>query len=166
VYLEGEVPRRQLKEVSQETSGGNSLGASLFGTTDSTKVLRPTSVCQEALVPDVGDQIQVMGTKVDQPTRSGVVTDVRGRMVTVQWTTGDQSVFVPAPGAVTVLGRASAKRAPVRKTPRKSVAKATTRQPAKKVVTKATGRNGPAPKASKRASAQGRTTVTKGADRR
>ena len=113
-------------------------------------------------MPDVGDQIQVMGTKVDQPTRSGVVTDVRGRMVTVQWTTGDQSVFVPAPGTVTVLGRASAKRAPVRKkTPRKSVAKATTRQPAKKVVTKATGRNAPVPKASKRTSAQRRTTVTK-----
>ena len=117
-------------------------------------------------MPDVGDQIQVMGTKVDQPTRSGVVTDVRGRMVTVQWTTGDRSVFVPGPGTVTVLGHTSAKRTPVRKTARKSVAMATTRQPAKKVVTKATGRNAPVPKASKRAGAQQRTTVTKGADRR
>jgi hypothetical protein len=66
--------------------------------------------CQEALVPEVGDQIQVVGTKVDQATRSGVVTDVRGRMVTVQWETGDQSVFVPAPGTLTVLGRADARR--------------------------------------------------------
>jgi hypothetical protein len=117
-------------------------------------------------VPEVGDQIQVMGTKVDQPTRSGVVTDVRGRMVTVQWTTGDQSVFVPAPGTVTVLSRASAKRAPVRKTARKSVAKATARQPAKKVVAKVTGRNAPAPKAAKKATVQRRTTVTKDAARR
>jgi hypothetical protein len=27
--------------------------------------------CQEALVPEVGDQIQVMGIKVDRATRSG-----------------------------------------------------------------------------------------------
>ena len=57
-------------------------------------------------MPEVGDQIQVAGTKVDQVTRSGVVTDVLGRMITVQWATGDQSVFVPAPGTLTVLGRA------------------------------------------------------------
>ncbi len=61
-------------------------------------------------MPEVGDQIQVVGTKVDQATRSGVVTDVRGRMVTVQWATGDQSVLVPAPGTVTVVGRADARR--------------------------------------------------------
>ncbi len=61
-------------------------------------------------MPEVGDQIQVVGTKVDQATRSGVVTDVRGRMVTVQWATGDQSVFVPAPGTLTVLGREDARR--------------------------------------------------------
>jgi hypothetical protein len=61
-------------------------------------------------VPEVGDQIQVMGTKVEQPTRNGVVTDVRGRMITVQWATGGQAVFVPAPGTLTVLGRADTRR--------------------------------------------------------
>jgi hypothetical protein len=61
-------------------------------------------------VPEVGDQIQVTGAKVDQVPRSGVVTDVRGRMLTVQWATGDRSVFVPAPGTLTVLGRADARR--------------------------------------------------------
>ena len=58
---------------------------------------------QEALVPEIGDQIEVMGTKVDQAPRIGVVTDVRGRMLTVRWATGDQTVFVPAPGTLTVL---------------------------------------------------------------
>ena len=67
-------------------------------------------------MPEVGDQIQVMGTKVDQTTRNGLVTDVRGGMVTVQWATGEKSVFVPGPGALTVLGRAkTARKAPVRK---------------------------------------------------
>ena len=67
-------------------------------------------------MPEIGDQIQVMGTKVDQTARDGVVTEVRGGMVTVQWATGDQSVFVPGPGALTVLGRAkTARKGPVRK---------------------------------------------------
>jgi hypothetical protein len=47
---------------------------------------------------------------VDQAPRSGVVTDVRGRMLTVRWATGDQTVFVPAPGTLTVLRRADATR--------------------------------------------------------
>jgi hypothetical protein len=61
-------------------------------------------------VPEVGDQVQVVGTKVEQAPRSGVVTDVRGRMITVQWATGNQTVFVPAPGTLTVLGRADVRR--------------------------------------------------------
>jgi hypothetical protein len=51
-----------------------------------------------------------MGTKVEQATRNGVVTDVRGRMITVQWATGGQTVFVPAPGTLTVLGAADTRR--------------------------------------------------------
>jgi hypothetical protein len=31
-------------------------------------------------------------------------------MLTVQWATGDESVFVPAPGTLTVLGRADPRR--------------------------------------------------------
>ena len=127
-------------------------------------------------MPEVGDQIHGVGSKGDQATRNGVVTDVRGRMVTVQWATGNQSVFVPAPGTLTVLGRADARRrrrnvsarasrsargaiparpstttkatarkAPVRKTAKKGVAKATARKApvrktAKKGVAKATAR--------------------------
>jgi hypothetical protein len=82
-------------------------------------------------VPEVGDQIQVMGTKVDQTTRSGVVAEIRGGMVTVQWATGGKSVFVPGPGAVTVLGPAkTARKVPVRK-PAKTARKVPVRKPAK-----------------------------------
>jgi Domain of unknown function (DUF1918) len=129
-------------------------------------------VCQEALVPEVGDQIQVAATKVDQATRSGVVTDVRGRMITVQWATGDQSVFVPAPGTLTVLGRAdtrprrttgsarasrSARRAtPTRPTTtKKPLAKKTpVPKPAKKAAAKATARKAPARKTPRKVAAK------------
>ena len=61
-------------------------------------------------MPEIGDQIEVMGTKVDQAPRSGVVTDVRGRMLTVRWATGDETVFVPASGTLTVARRAAPNR--------------------------------------------------------
>jgi len=133
-------------------------------------------------VPVVGDQIEVAGTKVDQPTRSGVVTDVEGRMITVQWSTGEQSVFVPAPGTVAVVGRAgarasrsargtvaarpakkkpatkkkAARKAPARKAPaRKAPArKAPARKPATKRATKATPRKAPARKPAKKRAAK------------
>src|SRR2546429_1023848 len=124
---------------------------------------------QEALVPEVGDQIQVVGTKVDQATRSGVVTDVRGRMVTVQWATGGQSVFVPAPGTLTVLSRADAGRRrtnvtarvsrsargaiparPSTTTKKKAARKAPVRKTAKKGVAKATARKAPVRKTAKK----------------
>jgi hypothetical protein len=119
-------------------------------------------------VPEVGDQIQVMGTTVDQATRSGVVTDVRGRLVTVQWATGEQSVFVPAPGTLTVLGRADARRrttnvsarasrndraaSPARPstTTKKAARKAPVRKAAKKGVAKATARKAPVRKTAKK----------------
>jgi Domain of unknown function (DUF1918) len=122
-------------------------------------------------VPEVGDQIQVAGTKVDQATRSGVVTDVRGRMITVQWATGDQSVFVPAPGTLTVLGRAdtrprrttgrarasrSARGAiPTRPTTTKKAARKTpVPKPAKKAAAKATARKAPARKTPRKVAAK------------
>jgi DNA-binding protein HU-beta len=100
---------------------------------------------QEALVPEIGDQIQVMGTKVDQASRVGVVTKVRGGMVTVQWATGDQSVFVPGPGALTVLGRAKTARKASARKPAKTARKASARKPAK------TARKAPARKPAKTA---------------
>jgi hypothetical protein len=119
-------------------------------------------------VPEVGDQIQVAAMKVNQATRSGIVTDVRGRMITVQWATGDQSVFVPAPGTLTVLGRAATRtrstagrarksrgaKGAISARPSMTATKATTRKapvrkPAKKGGAKATTRKAPVRKPAK-----------------
>ena len=59
-------------------------------------------------MPEVGDRIQLVATKVSQAPRIGVVTDVRGRMITVRWPSGEQSLVVPALGTLTVLGREGA----------------------------------------------------------
>jgi hypothetical protein len=56
-------------------------------------------------VPKVGDQIELAATKVSQAPRTGVVTGVSGRMITVRWPSGEQSIVVPAPGTLTVIGR-------------------------------------------------------------
>jgi Domain of unknown function (DUF1918) len=109
--------------------------------------------CQEAPVPEVGDEVQLIATKLDQAARTGVVTEVRGRMLTVQWTTGNQSVFVPAPGTLTVLDRGA----------KKGVAKAAAR---KAPVRKTTKRQTTAKKAPVRKTTKRRTTVTKKAARK
>ena len=124
-------------------------------------------------MPEVGDQIEVAGTKVDQAPRRGVVTDVAGRMLTVQWATGDQSVFVPAPGTLTVLGRADAKRSrtnvsarasrsargaiPVRPSTtrkKKAARQAPARKTAKKGVAKRVPRKAPVRKTAKKRAAK------------
>jgi hypothetical protein len=83
-------------------------------------------------VPEIGDHVQLAAVRVDQAPRTGVVTAVRGAMITVRWPSGEQSVVVPAPGTLTVIGRG---------TPKKAVPKATVENPAPKA---------PAPKAAKR----------------
>ena len=44
---------------------------------------------------DVGDRVLVESEKVGAVTRSGVVTDVDGRLITVHWDSGSSSTFVP-----------------------------------------------------------------------
>ena len=114
---------------------------------------------REAVVPAVGDEIQVVGTKVDRVPRTGVVIEVRGRLVTVQWVTGEQSVFVPAPGTVTVIGHSDARRprrargaVPSRSSKKKQqpARKASVRA-TRKSVAKTTGRKAPARKAARSA---------------
>jgi hypothetical protein len=53
---------------------------------------------------EVGDHVEIASTKVAQPARSGVVTAVRGQMLSVRWASGQDSTLVPASGAVTVVG--------------------------------------------------------------
>ncbi len=52
-----------------------------------------------------GDRVQIESEKVGSVTRTGTVTAVDGRMITVQWDTGGQSVFVPSAGCLHVIGR-------------------------------------------------------------
>jgi hypothetical protein len=134
---------------------------------------------EEGLVPEVGDQIEWVATKVDQGSRRGVVTAVRGRMITVRWASGDQSVLVPGPGTLTVLGRAGTgplranlrpkatrgakaatparrstikkQKAPVRKTTKKEVATATAKQATPKAPIRTTTKKGVATATAKQA---------------
>ncbi|HYY80412.1 MAG TPA: DUF1918 domain-containing protein [Actinomycetes bacterium] len=51
---------------------------------------------------EVGDRVLVESEKVGSATRGGVVTAVDGRMITVRWDSGGESVFVPSAGSLTV----------------------------------------------------------------
>jgi hypothetical protein len=58
---------------------------------------RPTMV-------EVGDRVLVESEKVGSATRSGVVTAVDDRLITVRWDSGSESVFVPSAGSLRVIG--------------------------------------------------------------
>jgi hypothetical protein len=82
-------------------------------------------------MPEIGDQIQLAAAKVNQAPRTGVVTAVKGGMITVRWPSGEQSVVVPGPGTLTVIGQEGA--APRRSKPPKARApKTAKRTPPKK----------------------------------
>jgi hypothetical protein len=53
---------------------------------------------------EVGDRVLVESEKVGTLTRSGVVMAVDGRLITVRWDSGSQSVFVPSAGSLRVMG--------------------------------------------------------------
>ena len=53
---------------------------------------------------EVGDRVLVESEKVGTLTRSGVVTAVEGRLITVRWDSGAQSVFIPSAGSLRVTG--------------------------------------------------------------
>jgi hypothetical protein len=61
-------------------------------------------------MPNVGDEIELASKKVGQETRRGTVTAVGGTMLTVRWSSGGESVFVPGPGSLTIVGHAPKKR--------------------------------------------------------
>lgn len=52
---------------------------------------------------DVGNRVQVESEKVGSVTRTGTVTGVDGRMITVRWDTGGESVFIPSAGCLHVI---------------------------------------------------------------
>ena len=53
---------------------------------------------------EVGDRVVVESEKVGTVTRSGVVTAVEDRLITVRWDSGSESVFVPSSGSLRVTG--------------------------------------------------------------
>ena len=54
---------------------------------------------------EVGDRVLVESEKVGSAVRSGVVTAVDDRLITVRWDSGEESVFVPSAGSLRVTGR-------------------------------------------------------------
>jgi Domain of unknown function (DUF1918) len=50
------------------------------------------------------DRVLVESEKVGSVTRSGVVTAVEDRLITVRWDSGSESVFVPSAGSLRVTG--------------------------------------------------------------
>jgi hypothetical protein len=67
---------------------------------------------EEATMVKVGDRVLVESEKVGSVTRSGVVTAVDGRLITVRWDAGSESVFVPSAGSLQVTDHESAAREP------------------------------------------------------
>jgi uncharacterized protein DUF1918 len=53
---------------------------------------------------EVGDRVLVESEKVGSAVRSGVVTAVDDRLITVRWDSGSESVFVPSAGSLRVTG--------------------------------------------------------------
>jgi hypothetical protein len=59
---------------------------------------------EEVDMVEVGDRVLVESEKVGTLTRSGVVMAVDGRLITVRWDSGSQSVFIPSAGSLRVTG--------------------------------------------------------------
>jgi hypothetical protein len=51
---------------------------------------------------EVGDRVLVESEKVGSATRCGVVTAIEDMLITVQWDSGSESVFVPSAGSLRV----------------------------------------------------------------
>ena len=101
---------------------------------------------------DVGDRIAVTSKG---PPRFGVVTAVRGAMVTVHWDTGGETSLIPGPGALSVVPRRRTPSALTRPTPSGATAAA-------KKTSASGSRTGVARKAAPRKkAAAGRTPVAK-----
>jgi hypothetical protein len=56
------------------------------------------------------DRVELESEKVGDPPRTGVVTGVAGRLITISWDTGGESSLVPSAGALRVIGSQSSGR--------------------------------------------------------
>jgi hypothetical protein len=64
----------------------------------------PSTTAEEVDMVEVGDRVLVESEKVGVVTRSGVVTEVDGRLIMVRWDSGSSSMFVPSAGCLQVTG--------------------------------------------------------------
>jgi hypothetical protein len=62
------------------------------------------TVQRRSTMVEVGDRVVVESEKVGSVTRSGIVTAVKDRLITVRWDSGSESVFVPSAGSLQVIG--------------------------------------------------------------
>jgi len=87
-------------------------------------------------MPEVGDRVRVQSRKLGQAVREGVVTGVVGHLLRVEWSTGEESTFMPGPGSVTVIGKGRARGS--KKTTRAAPAKKSVKAAGDKKAAKAT----------------------------
>ena len=79
---------------------------------------------------EVGDRVAATSKAA---ARSGVVTAVTGSLLRVRWDTGEETSFVPAAGALSVIAKAPTKPPKTKRgSKRDSTAAAATAQPFKK----------------------------------
>ncbi|MGO9148107.1 MAG: DUF1918 domain-containing protein [Acidimicrobiales bacterium] len=71
----------------------------------------------------VGDRVQISSRKVGEAPRDGVVTGVTGSLLTVRWSTGEESTVVPSMGSLAVVGKQSGSGGRRRQTTSASTAK-------------------------------------------
>jgi len=62
------------------------------------------------------DRIEIESEKVGDPPRTGVVTGVAGRLITVAWDSGGESSLVPSAGAMRVVASKVSKRRSTKQT--------------------------------------------------
>jgi Domain of unknown function (DUF1918) len=62
------------------------------------------TIQRRSTMVEVGDRVLVESEKVGSVTRTGVVTAVEDRLITVRWDSGSESVFVPSAGSLRVTG--------------------------------------------------------------
>src|SRR2546427_5318894 len=59
-------------------------------------------------MPSVGDRVVFEGIKVGGGRREGELLSIIGRAVRVRWPDGSDSLLIPGPGAMTVVGKTKA----------------------------------------------------------
>lgn len=52
---------------------------------------------------NVGDRIEIESEKVGTPPRGGLVTGLKGHLITIRWEDGRESFFMPKAGSLRLV---------------------------------------------------------------